>query len=169
MSKMEKKLAPIFSMSLKAVLKVVEKQELMQRMKEARLVAQLKRQEQQDAGEAESAESSLRQRNSTAEGLRKRTHNLSLSIDKGSAKRFRQDKEFSLPPSAQPKTPDNPPPLIDPNYTDQTGTTSEKKDETATAHLLRVFLESTMTVLGDDFRRIGWHQSSSDLVQIAVT
>ena len=103
----------------------------------------------------------------SSESSRKRTHNLSLSIDEGSAKRVRQEQESSPSPApSEPKTANQP---ISPVNADFTGSTSEEKDETNTAHLLRTFLDNTMDVLQDQFRKIEWQKSNSKLVELTAT
>ena len=155
MTKIARQLAPSFHPSYKLLLSVMQKQEQKQAIKFARLAARQKEQEEPDALPPPS------------ESSRKRTHNSSLSIDEGSAKRARQEQESSPSPTpSEPKTPNQP---ISPVNADFTGSTSEEKDETNTAHLLRTFLDNTMDVLQDRFRKIEWQQSNSKLVDLTAT
>ena len=159
MTKIARQLAPSFHPSYKLLLSVMQKQEQKQAIKFARLAA--RQQQEQEKAEV------LPPQTASNQSSRKRTHNLSLSIGEGSAKRARQEQESSPSPApSEPKTANQP---ISPVNADFTGSTSEEKDETNTAHLLRTFLDNTMDVLQDRFRKIEWQKSNSKLVELTAT
>jgi hypothetical protein len=173
MTKIEEKLAPSFHPSYKLLMSVMQKQEMKQAIKAARLAAR-QEQEKEQEGQQEGQQHQYHEpevlppppMSMTTEGSRKRTHNLTLSMDQGSSKRIKQEKESSPALSVSPKTPNNPIPLPNADYT---GTTSEVKDETTTADLLRRFLADTLTVLKLEFRQIAWQKGESELVELVAT
>jgi hypothetical protein len=82
------------------------------------------------------------------------------------AKRSRQTRKSPSPPIG-PKTPDHQSTHpADPNLTgstDQSGGTTESKDEETTKWLINLFLMNTLTVLGAPFRTLSWQQDQSKL------
>ena len=100
MTKIARQLAPSFHPSYRLLLSVMQKQEQKQATKFARLAP--RQQEQEETAV-------LPPPTTSSESSRKRTHNLSWSIDEGSAKRVRQEQESSHSPTpSEPKTPNQP-------------------------------------------------------------
>jgi hypothetical protein len=81
------------------------------------------------------------------------------------AKRSRQTRKS--PSRTEPKTPDHQSTHpADPNLTgstDESGGTTESKDEETTKWLINQFMENTLTVLGTPFRTLSWQQDQSEL------
>jgi hypothetical protein len=80
-----------------------------------------------------------------------------------STKRHRQAPSPPASPP-EPKTPDQPTQLANPNLslesdaTNISGNTVELKDEETTKVLINRFLTDSLTILGNEFRRITWHR-----------
>ncbi len=139
-------IAPIFSNMFSSLLDVMSTKEKKKRPHHATQSISLA---------PESSESSESSKSSSA-SLKRPTQSQTSSV----SKRTKQTVDPASPFS-DPKTPDQPTHPVDPTFS---GDTDESTDEENTKMLLKLFVLSSMSVLGEDIRSIRWQNSGFKVV-----